>query len=136
MPRNPSKRTSNYIWDRDEGFCIYCKHRADVIDHVIPVIAGGPTHTGNLVLACIKCNSNKGKKLHLESLIIAIFYLSTVGEDTDWMDTWLHRSGNKESIRLPATTAQIDSISTTRIRNIVPQPVGNEPIESELHPDE
>lgn len=53
------------------GRCAYCgellkmndKRRivAD-IDHIIPRIKGGSDHHSNLVLACRRCNSSKGKK--------------------------------------------------------------------------
>lgn len=36
------------------------------IDHVIPVVAGGSTTTGNLALACVSCSLHKGARKSVE----------------------------------------------------------------------
>jgi len=49
-------------WWREEqlrGGCAYCPAPATTLDHVIPVSGGGPTVPGNLVPACVNCNSKK-----------------------------------------------------------------------------
>lgn len=52
---------------RDEFKCQYCgnEHKYDnlTIDHVIPRSHGGRTHWENCVIACKRCNNNKGSKL-------------------------------------------------------------------------
>lgn len=50
------------------GFrCHYCGASADeealVVDHVVPVAAGGQTEPSNLVAACKPCNDGKSSKL-------------------------------------------------------------------------
>jgi 5-methylcytosine-specific restriction endonuclease McrA len=42
-----------------DGQCAYCDARATSWDHVIPVSKGGKTVPGNMVPACLSCNSAK-----------------------------------------------------------------------------
>jgi 5-methylcytosine-specific restriction endonuclease McrA len=61
------------LWDLQDGMCFYCgvkmkKHihgnpfekTTATIDHIKPVSKGGKKSAGNIVLACRKCNSEKG----------------------------------------------------------------------------
>jgi hypothetical protein len=54
------------VWDRAAAACEYCRmpQARDVIpfemDHIIPVVHGGPTRATNLALACFYCNCYKG----------------------------------------------------------------------------
>jgi 5-methylcytosine-specific restriction endonuclease McrA len=61
------KRAS--IYRRDGYRCVYCgEHIADpevgtlTLDHVLAQELGGTNDAGNLVTACLACNSGKGKK--------------------------------------------------------------------------
>ncbi|QCD97323.1 HNH nuclease [Vigna unguiculata] len=48
---------------RDNYTCQYCSSRENLtIDHVVPAALGGEWTWENLVTACAKCNSKKGKK--------------------------------------------------------------------------
>ncbi|KAL5058935.1 hypothetical protein RYX36_030539 [Vicia faba] len=48
---------------RDNYTCQYCSsHENLTIDHVVPVALGGEWTWENLVTACFKCNSKKGRK--------------------------------------------------------------------------
>ncbi|XP_027349819.1 uncharacterized protein LOC113861293 isoform X1 [Abrus precatorius] len=48
---------------RDNYTCQYCSSRENLtIDHVVPTALGGEWTWDNLVTACVKCNSKKGKK--------------------------------------------------------------------------
>ncbi|KAK7336240.1 hypothetical protein VNO77_16776 [Canavalia gladiata] len=48
---------------RDNYTCQYCStHENLTIDHVVPTALGGEWTWENLVTACFKCNSKKGKK--------------------------------------------------------------------------
>ena len=40
--------------------CIYCGHRSESIDHVVPMSRGGLSVTENCVPACLACNGHKG----------------------------------------------------------------------------
>jgi hypothetical protein len=58
-----------FVWRRAGGCCEYCRmpqayddNRFE-IDHVTPVVHGGPTRASNLCLACFLCNSFKGYNL-------------------------------------------------------------------------
>lgn len=42
------------------GLCAYCPAPATTWDHIVPVSAGGRTVPGNIVPACLSCNSRKG----------------------------------------------------------------------------
>ena len=48
------------IMDRFGGVCAYCPSPPTTWDHVVPVSAGGLTVPGNVVPACVSCNSSKG----------------------------------------------------------------------------
>ncbi len=54
------------IFKRDNGRCALCgvaaKHKALVIDHIIPVVNGGTNDPSNLRTLCRECNH--GKRLH------------------------------------------------------------------------
>ena len=50
---------AEFIRDREEGRCIYCGSPANTFDHLVPVKRGGKTTPGNIVLACVSCNSSK-----------------------------------------------------------------------------
>lgn len=50
----------NDIINRQRGRCFYCDARGDlVMDHVVPLAKGGRHAIGNLVAACVRCNSQK-----------------------------------------------------------------------------
>ncbi len=60
----PFNRLNVYI--RDHGSCMYCGKKVSLseftFDHVIPQAAGGKTFWDNIVVSCVKCNSQKGHK--------------------------------------------------------------------------
>lgn len=52
--------TKHNVFKRDRHQCVYCKSKRDLtIDHVIPKSKGGQDNWGNVVTACLKCNSLK-----------------------------------------------------------------------------
>jgi 5-methylcytosine-specific restriction endonuclease McrA len=59
------------IFERDRNCCQYCGKkfsRADLtIDHVVPRSRGGKDSWENVVLACVKCNVQKGDRLPQEA---------------------------------------------------------------------
>ncbi|KAI5554728.1 hypothetical protein BDE02_19G034600 [Populus trichocarpa] len=58
-----SKLSRKNILHRDNYTCQYCSSRENLtIDHVLPTAQGGEWQWENLVTACAKCNSKKGKK--------------------------------------------------------------------------
>lgn len=51
------------LLERFDGLCAYCQKRpADTWDHIEPVVAGGQTLPWNVVPACSRCNSSKGRR--------------------------------------------------------------------------
>ena len=54
------------VFARDEYRCVYCGliHEPDMlsVDHVQPRVQGGDRSGGNLVTACIACNTRKGHR--------------------------------------------------------------------------
>lgn len=54
----------NQIFDRDGYRCVYCGEQfapdALTLDHVQPRVRGGDRSEGNLVTACMGCNTLKG----------------------------------------------------------------------------
>lgn len=55
--------------ERERGLCAYCRKsatrdagpRSATIDHVTPIASGGLDEIGNMVLACQRCNFEKGE---------------------------------------------------------------------------
>lgn len=52
------------IYARDGFLCVYCGAAAEAgtalsLDHVLPREVGGGNESGNLVTACVRCNSAK-----------------------------------------------------------------------------
>lgn len=54
------------IFERDDCRCVYCGERFApeqlTIDHVEPRVRGGDRSDGNLVTACVACNTLKGHR--------------------------------------------------------------------------
>lgn len=68
MPRKPtSKRLRFEVFERDAYICRYCGAQPPavvlVIDHLLPVTAGGETNLDNLVTACESCNQGKAGRV-------------------------------------------------------------------------
>ena len=58
----PVKRLA--IYHRDNLACVYCLATMEqgarlTLDHVVPCLLGGTNEAGNLVTACLACNSAK-----------------------------------------------------------------------------
>ncbi len=60
---NDWARLSRLVLERDSYTCQYCGAPATTADHVIPKVKGGRDELGNLVAACVSCNSRKGARL-------------------------------------------------------------------------
>lgn len=84
--RQFSPKVSADIWRRDGGKCVYCGWPSQEIDHVVPFSKGGITDKSNGVCVCRRCNSVKKGKLKMDFITRGLYYLSTVGENTDWVD--------------------------------------------------
>ena len=65
IKRSKIPLTRKNLLKRDKGTCQYCgKSQGEVtIDHVVPKHKGGVDSWTNLVVACKKCNMNKGNYL-------------------------------------------------------------------------
>lgn len=87
----------SYVFERDEGLCIYCKSDAYIqCDHVIPVSHGGPAIRENIVLACQSCNMIKTNSFDISFLTIAFNHLLYVGESINWIDKIFSNSEEEE----------------------------------------
>lgn len=53
-------------WRKQGRACWYCPRPAATVDHLIPLVRGGTNHEGNLVPACLSCNSRKQDRLPIE----------------------------------------------------------------------
>ena len=66
----------NCIYDKNDGYCVYCGKRLAFknygkrderggweIDHSVPKSRGGTDYLRNLVPACIDCNRQKGTRM-------------------------------------------------------------------------
>lgn len=86
VPISLSPKLRDYIWNRDKGFCVYCKKTATDCEHVIPRSHGGPNIKENIVLSCHSCNCLKGSSFNIDYLAIALNHLLFVGENIDWIE--------------------------------------------------
>lgn len=54
------------IFERDQYKCFYCEKQLTrftaTLDHIMPVAEGGGNDIGNLITACLHCNSRKQKR--------------------------------------------------------------------------
>jgi 5-methylcytosine-specific restriction endonuclease McrA len=68
IPYKPDTRvTRDGVLRRDGYTCIYCRGRADTVDHVLPRSRGGGDTWFNLVAACQFCNGLKGDRTPKEA---------------------------------------------------------------------
>jgi len=74
------------IMVRDNYTCIYCGEPATEVDHIIPRSKGGITSAANGVSCCKHCNMKKKGRLDVPFITRGLFYLSTIGVNTDWVD--------------------------------------------------
>lgn len=51
---------------RYRGLCAYCDKPWKQFDHVVPVTRGGRHSVGNIVPACVRCNTSKNDRLVME----------------------------------------------------------------------
>lgn len=58
--------TRRAVLARDAHRCVYCTHKADTIDHVVPRSRGGGHEWTNVVAACARCNHRKGSRMLAE----------------------------------------------------------------------
>lgn len=55
------RRVREGVLERDGWTCRYCGGAANTVDHVTPLAHGGARlDPGNLVAACLSCNSSRG----------------------------------------------------------------------------
>lgn len=58
------KGMKQQLMRRQDNTCVYCGYRRTApsfdIDHIIPVVRGGPNDIGNLQVICRPCNQRKG----------------------------------------------------------------------------
>lgn len=58
-----SKQVRAAIYTRDNNACYYCRSPFNLsLDHKVPQVFGGSSHSHNLVTCCKSCNSAKGCK--------------------------------------------------------------------------
>ncbi len=67
-----ARRRRNTIFERDGFRCVYCgityPGDALTVDHVQPRVKRGDHSPGNLVSACLRCNTDKGGRTAWEYL--------------------------------------------------------------------
>jgi len=64
------KKTQWWQSQLSRGICYYCKKKFTkdqlTMDHIVPLIRGGKTKKGNVVVACKECNNKKKYLLPIE----------------------------------------------------------------------
>lgn len=99
---DPHARASRLdILYRDGWTCGYCAGFATTIDHVFPISRGGPSTFGNLVAACIGCNSDKADQTPEEAGMKLLW--SPRGDDTRFAgvqaEVWRILAADLEPVR-------------------------------------
>ena len=65
MRKSTGKRLRFEVFKRDFFTCQYCGEQPPsvvlVVDHIVPVVNGGPSTIENLITACEPCNQGKGR---------------------------------------------------------------------------
>jgi 5-methylcytosine-specific restriction endonuclease McrA len=66
--------TRKNLLHRDGHMCQYCKHVGDdlTLDHVLPRSRGGQDTWENMVVACVRCNVNKGNRTPKEAGMVLL----------------------------------------------------------------
>lgn len=68
IPHKEIPMSRRNIMHRDNYTCQYCGRKSELtIDHVIPRSRGGKDTWDNVVVACLRCNVNKGSKTPREA---------------------------------------------------------------------
>lgn len=69
-PKTPSQRRQlERVFVRSRGACVYCgsvNHRRLHVDHVVPLVRGGPDVIENKAIACDDCNRTKNYRTAAE----------------------------------------------------------------------
>jgi hypothetical protein len=86
ISRAPNRGDYDLLCDLDGPHCIYCGGSPQVVDHVVPVILGGPNYLDNLVLSCRSCNALKSGALDEEWLARGFFVVQKRGGSLQWLD--------------------------------------------------
>lgn len=96
MDENTSPETHNkadskiraYVLSKTNGQCVYCDaelNQHDMhVDHIVPVVAGGPDHLTNYVPSCPSCNMSKSAHdpvLFVKKMRNNISFLKVVGDE-------------------------------------------------------
>ncbi|KKN63004.1 hypothetical protein LCGC14_0506440 [marine sediment metagenome] len=64
MSRNISGKVKKFVFEREQGKCVYCGSTEKLeFDHIIPASKGGSNFEGNIQLVCMDCNRAKYKYL-------------------------------------------------------------------------
>lgn len=71
-------RDLSRLFARFDGRCFYCDDLATTIDHAIPLARGGQHVIGNLLPACVSCNSQKWTMTVMEFRVRKGQYVDTL----------------------------------------------------------
>ena len=73
-----SARQVREILARDNFTCVYCGHRAELIDHILSYAEGGRTNRENGVACCKSCNKLKENDSTKKYLVLGMAYIAKV----------------------------------------------------------
>ena len=85
--------------------CSYCRSPVIVgipmvIDHILPLVAGGSSSFDNLCLACYRCNERKGKRINdIDPLTGATVFLFNP-RSQNWVDHFAWHENDLEIVAL------------------------------------
>lgn len=74
--REKARKLKNSSWWKQKlqaGICYYCEKHVDVseltMDHKVPIARGGSSSRENIVPSCKACNTDKGSKTTIETIL-------------------------------------------------------------------
>ena len=76
--RTKARELRNSSWWKQQlstGICYYCKKKFKpeelTMDHIVPVVRGGKSTRGNVVVCCKECNNKKKYLTPVEMILMA-----------------------------------------------------------------
>jgi hypothetical protein len=125
----PAQRMA--VTARTEGCCEYCQSpeiyspSTFALDHVRPVVGGGPTQLDNLALACLECNNRKYAATEAvdpaDGSVVPLFSPRRDNwvEHFQWSDNLLYIIGRTPTGRATVERLQLNRLGVINLRRVL-----------------
>lgn len=121
------KELKEYVTNRANGFCEYCKSPANIstqafaIEHIIPKSKSGKTIAENLALSCQGCNNYKYNKINGIDFITGVKTNLFNPREQKWKKHFAWSNNLLEIIGITAigrVTVEILKLNRTELQNL------------------